>query len=95
MPAAMDTVPSEADILSRIIRPDRGTWSKEAAEAMLQFDFPPADVERMNLLAEKARAGSLSPDEDTELENYRHAGRLLELLQSKARLSLKRQLLPA
>jgi hypothetical protein len=40
--------------------------------------------------AAKARAGSLSGGEAAELENYHHAGRLLELLQSKARLSLKR-----
>lgn len=90
MSAATETVPSEADILSRVIHPDRGTWSKEAAESILAFDFPPADVERMDALAAKAREGSLSADEAAELENYRRAGRSLELLQSKARLSLKR-----
>jgi uncharacterized protein YnzC (UPF0291/DUF896 family) len=83
-------IPSEADILSRVIRPDQGAWSREAAESILEFDFPQADIERMNALAAKAREGSLTPGEETELENYRHAGRLLELLQSKARLSLKR-----
>jgi hypothetical protein len=90
MAGAVEAVPSEADILSRVIRPDQGTWSKEAAEAVLQFDFPPGDVQRMNLLASKAREGSLSGMEEAELESYRNAGRLLELLQSKARVSLKR-----
>ena len=90
MSAAIETVPSEADILSRVIRPERGAWSREAAESILEFDFPPADVERMDALAAKARAGSPTAAEAAELENYRHAGRLLELLQSKARLSLKR-----
>ena len=90
MTTAAESVPSEADILSRVIRPERGNWSKEAAESILVFDFPPADVRRMDALANKAREGSLSADEEAELENYRRAGRSLELLQSNARLSLKR-----
>ena len=80
---------SEAAILSRVIRPDSGTWSREAAESILRFDFPPADMRRMNTLAAKARQGTLSPAEEAQLENYRDVGRVLELLQSKARLSLK------
>jgi len=87
MSAATET--SEVAILSRVIRPDSGTWSREAAKSILDFDFPPADVRRMNALAAKARQGTLSPEEEAQLENYRDVGRLLELLQSKARLSLK------
>ena len=81
---------SEVAILSRIVCPDRGRWSREAAESILEFDFPTADVRRMNALAGKARRGALSIAEEAQLENYRDVGRLLELLQSKARLSLKR-----
>lgn len=88
MSVAIET--TEAAILSRVIRPRHGTWSKAAAESILRFDFPASDVRRMNNLAAKAREGVLSPDEEAELENYREVGRLLELLQSKARLSLKR-----
>ncbi len=87
MSVATDT--SEVAILSRVVRPDSGTWSKEAAKSILGFDFPPADVRRMNALAAKARQGILSAAEEAQLENYRDVGRLLELLQSKARLSLK------
>jgi hypothetical protein len=81
---------SEIAILSRVFRPERGSWSKAAAESVLDFDFPPADVRRMNALAAKARQGTLSASEAEQLDNYRDVGRLLELLQSKARLSLKR-----
>ena len=88
MPAAIET--SEAAILSRVIRPDSGKWSRQAAESILEFDFPAADLRRMNALAAKAREGSLSAAQEAELDNYRDVGRLLELLQSKARLSLKR-----
>jgi hypothetical protein len=83
-------ITSEAAILSRVVRPESGTWSREAAESILEFDFPLADVRRMNVLAAKARRGALSAAVEVELENYRGVGRLLELLQSKARVSLKR-----
>ncbi len=86
MSAATET--SEVAILSRVIRPESGTWSRDAATSILEFDFAPADVGRMNALAAKARQGALSAAEKDELENYRDVGRLLELLQSKARLSL-------
>ena len=86
---SVTTETSEFDILSRVIRPDNGTWSREAAESLLEFGFPPADLRRMNALAAKARQGTLSAREEAQLENYRIVGRLLELLQSKARLSLK------
>jgi uncharacterized protein YnzC (UPF0291/DUF896 family) len=62
---------------------------REAANSILQITFPTADIERMNLLAQKAGKGDLSPDESIELDNYRHVGRLIEVLKSKARLSLK------
>jgi hypothetical protein len=87
MSVAVET--SEIAILSRVIRPDSETWSKEAAKSILDFDFPSADVRRMNTLAAKARLGTLSATEESQLQNYRDVGRLLELLQSKARLSLK------
>jgi hypothetical protein len=40
-------------------------------------------------LLERSKAGELSDDEARELENYRHVGTTLELMQSRARLSLK------
>ena len=38
--------------------------------------------------AEKARQGSLTPEEQDEIEDYERVGHLLGMLQSKARLSL-------
>lgn len=88
MPVAAET--SEIAILSRVVQPESGSWSREAAESILELDFPASDVRRMNALAAKARQGALSTAEKDQLQNYRDVGRLLELLQSKARLSLKR-----
>ena len=42
----------------------------------------------MNALAAKARAGALVPEEETELANYMQLGWFIDLIKSKARLSL-------
>jgi hypothetical protein len=49
----------------------------------------------MHELAEKNQAGELSEDELRALESYRHVGRLLDLMRSKARLSLRRASAPS
>ena len=79
---------SEAAILSRVIDPSNGSWPPEAAHSILAIELPTDDRERLNELAAKARDGSLSREEMAELDNYRHVGRLLELMKAKARLSL-------
>jgi hypothetical protein len=87
MNAAIDS--SEAAIWNRVVNPDAGDLDREAAESLLRIRLPEADCQRVTELAEKARQGNLAPDEETELTNYRHVGRLLELIKSKARQSLK------
>ena len=86
-----DTQSSEAAMLSRVIASGDGSWPKEAAELILQFAFPDSDRERMNVLAAKARAGQLDPQEESELAGYMRVGRFLELIKAKARLSLVRR----
>jgi chromosome segregation and condensation protein ScpB len=80
---------SEAAILDRVMRPNLGGWPRAAAEAILTVTFDPQDRERMSQLMEKAKAGDLSAEEAEEMENYRHVGRLLELMKSRARRSLR------
>jgi hypothetical protein len=86
---------SETAILDRLILPERADLPVEAAQYLLALGFDGADRERMNSLAVKAREGDLSPDEAREIDNYRHVGHLVALLQSKARRSLQRNGLPA
>lgn len=80
---------SEAAILSRVIQPDVGDWPRAAAEAILRIGFNEADRAQMNELLEKAKAGDLTNEESEALEHYRHIGKLLELLKSRARRSLQ------
>jgi hypothetical protein len=80
---------SEAAILNRIVQPDQPTFSAEAAHGILALDFNQADKERMHQLSAKAREGTLTPEEQAALNNYERVGHLINILQSKARLSLK------
>jgi hypothetical protein len=43
----------------------------------------------MSALLEKAKAGDLTNEESEALEHYRHIGKLLELMKSRARRSLQ------
>jgi len=80
---------TEAVILSRAIRPEEGDLSPDAARSWLNVRLPAPDRERARELASKARDGLLSSDEQAELDSYCGVGRLLELMKSKARLSLQ------
>jgi hypothetical protein len=79
---------SEAAILSRLIIPARGDLSADAARSILNLQFDEQDRERMHELARMRQEGALSEDDEAELDRYRHIGHFLEMIQSKARLSL-------
>ena len=79
---------SEADILSRIIAPGKATLPSQTAEMILALDFPKEDRVRMNDLAESARSGTLTAEEQLELDAYERVGHFLSLLKAKARISL-------
>jgi hypothetical protein len=90
MEPALSPSKTASAIWGRVVKPSRGTLSPEAARAILKLDFDPEDRERINLLSAKAQKGSLSPEERAELEEYVRVNAELIVLQSKARLSLKR-----
>lgn len=80
---------NEAMILTRLVGPDPMTLSPEAARAILTIGFGQADKDRMQALAAKARAGTLTAEEQDEVEAYSRIGSLISILKSKARRSLK------
>ncbi len=81
----------EAAILTRIAGPDEPALSAAVARGILTLGFSPADKERMHALAAKAREGTLTCDEQAEVEAYSRVGSLLGILKSKARRALKRR----
>jgi len=84
-----ETDTSELAILSRVLEPDKPTLSLQAARDILALDFGRVDKERMRQLSAKARAGTLTPDEEIAIDNYERVGHVLNIMQSKARRSLK------
>jgi hypothetical protein len=65
-----------------LLEPEDGNLSPEAARYLLSFDFPSADRDRMDTLAEKSQAGELLAGERDELEEYVRIGHMLALIQS-------------
>jgi hypothetical protein len=82
---------AETAILKRVIRPDVGDISPEAAKALLAMGFPETDHARMAELSEKAREGALNTEEQDELDGYINVSHFIAFVQSKARISLKAQ----
>ena len=80
---------SEVAIFGRILEPEQATLSAAVARAILALAFAPADRDRMRELSAKARDGTLTPAEHTEINNYERVGHVLSLMKSKARRSLK------
>ena len=80
---------AESEILTRIISPDDPSLERHAAEAVLALGFQAADKRRMAELAEKARRGALTDDEQAEADSYERVGHFVSLLKSKARQSLQ------
>ena len=86
--------PTPADpfstILARTIANGRGTMSPMVARQMLKFGFSPADQDRMTDLMDRNNEGRLSPEEKAELLEFARVANLLAILQSHARMALKR-----
>jgi hypothetical protein len=80
---------TEAEIWLRILHPDE-KLSPGAARAILGLSLPKTDLSRMRELSAKARAGSLTPEEDAEMDNFERVGAILSTLKSKARQVLRR-----
>lgn len=79
----------EAAILSRVLLNGRNEFPPELARYFLALDFSEEDKARMHHLAVKNQQGTLSPGEAEELDSYRRAGYFLDIMRSKARLTLK------
>jgi hypothetical protein len=80
---------TEAEVWLRILHPDE-ELSPPVARAILGLSFPKNDINRMHELSAKARAGTLTPQEDAEMDNFERVGSILSTLKSKARQVLKR-----
>jgi hypothetical protein len=67
-----------------------GDISPTQARALLKLRFSQQDRDRMRELSAKARAGTLTAQEETEIDTYERLGYLLDIVQSKARRVLQK-----
>lgn len=77
-----------SSVWERTIQPTERGLTPDAARYFLKLEFADADRTRMNELSARARAGLLSESEEAELGNFMQVGWFLDLMKSKARLSL-------
>jgi len=69
----------------------QGELPPSGARALLKLQFSERDHARMDELSRKARAGTLAPQEQAELDTFERLGCLLDILHAKARQALKKK----
>jgi hypothetical protein len=77
-----------AEVWERTLQSGQADLPPEAARYFLKMRFADADQQRMNALAAKAQEGNLTENEESDLANYMQMGWFLDLVKSKARLSV-------
>jgi hypothetical protein len=68
-----------------------GELSPVAARALLKLKFSPHDHALMDELSAKARTGTLTPNEQIDIDTFERLGCLLDIVHSKARRTLKKK----
>jgi hypothetical protein len=87
--ATASVSPTDSDIFAAVIAPDRPGFSPEAARSLLNLQFTREQQARIHELLDKSGAGTLDPDEQTELDVYGRVGNFLSFVHAKARLTLQ------
>lgn len=82
--ATSDLSKSGVAILDRVLGEAASSLSEDAARTFLSLKFTESDERRMNRLAAKARAGTLTEAERIEAEQYDLVSHFLAFLQAKA-----------
>jgi hypothetical protein len=80
---------TEADILSKVVSPDRPGISLELARSILELRFSDRADKRIRQLLGKNNQGTISEAERAELDKFLRVGQFLDLMKAKANLSLQ------
>jgi hypothetical protein len=87
-------VSGQLAIIRRLIQPRLGNLQPSLARYLLTLHFSEVDQARVDELAQKNQAGTITHPEREELQHYIDAGHFLDWLHAKARLSLKKRNAP-
>ena len=80
---------SEADIIAEVIAPNEGDLPADVARSVLKWKFGDKAARRMSMLADRNNKGIITDPEREELERYLRVGSVINIVQAKARVSLK------
>ena len=80
---------SEADILDKVVASGEPGLRPEVARSILDLHFSADADERIRALLKKKNDGKITDAESAELDKYLRVGQFIDLLQAKARLSLR------
>lgn len=80
---------TEADILADVIGFGDGNLSPDVARSFLQWKFTERAVQHIKTLADRNNKGTITDSEREVLERYLRVGSFINIVQAKARLSLK------
>ncbi len=78
------------DVFTDVVLPAEPAFTKEFAEQVLAIKLTPEATERMRELLLRNNAGTLQAGERELLDRYLVVGQVIDLLQAKASLFLKR-----
>jgi hypothetical protein len=84
----MSMLTRSTELFRRVVAPDATPMRPDVAEFVLSLDFRGEDHTRYEILAAKAREGSLSCAEEEELESFLHVDAMLGVLRIKAMKSV-------
>jgi len=89
---AMASTPTvtEAEILEDVLNSTRAELTPDAARCFLQMRFSNGATRQIRRLLQKNNRGKITAAERVTLESYLRVGQFLDLLQSKAKLSIAR-----
>lgn len=79
------------NVLDRVLEPFTDCLTPEVAQRIADMRADPELQSRLDLLADKANEGSLSPEERGEYDKYLSAFHFITILQAKARRLVKQQ----
>jgi hypothetical protein len=77
-------------IMAHVVGPTEPDLPLQAAREILQMRLDDVLIQRLHHLTQKNGQGTLNESERCELDSYLRVGQIMNLLQAKARVSLKR-----
>ena len=80
----------EPAIWARLIQTHKAQISPEAARYLLSIAFGDVDRRRMEELADRSEADTLTAEEAAEFDSYLHVANLLTVMHAEAREALRK-----